>query len=281
MKADIDGLVARIAPDPGPGMTPGGRELLDEITAVRAEPVAGTSSWRRLRVALPVTAALAAVVLAVTWALPGDSRSLGLGAGPAAALDVTTKGGYYLVTVEDMYADPARYQAQLRRLGLDITLELVPATPAMWGTAVGPGPIGGGITTIEGTGDCLRRDPCTIGLKVPRDFRGQATIRLARKARPGEKYVLIAPIDAPGEPLHCTGYAGKTVDEVRALLRVRGVTNVRFATAEGAREQVPGSWIAHDGVMSAPDAALLLVGPTQDRPGAPGPVSSPGPCRPS
>ena len=36
---DVDALVARIAPDPGPGLTPLARELLMEIVSTTGEPL--------------------------------------------------------------------------------------------------------------------------------------------------------------------------------------------------------------------------------------------------
>ncbi|MEW9529099.1 hypothetical protein [Microbispora sp. NPDC049125] len=279
METDVDHLIAKIDPGSGPGMTPGGHELLEEITASSPAPVPERSPWIRRRVALPIAAAAAA--LAVGWVLPAGLT--GIAPSSAAALDVAREGGDYVITVKDLYAAPQRYQEQLRGLGLDITLKVVPATPARVGTNMAMPEVSDdqAITTIEGPGDCLRRDSCTLGIKVPEGYHGKMTILLARKARPGENYQMIAPIDAPGEPLHCTGYTGKTVDEVRSLLQARDVTEIRYATSGGGRDEVPGSWIVHDGVMSAPDRALLLVGPTQERPDAPGPVASPDPCRPA
>ncbi|GAA1000639.1 hypothetical protein GCM10009555_104000 [Acrocarpospora macrocephala] len=266
MTRDIDRLVTGIAvtTDQELGMTQGALDLFEEITAV---PVP-----ERRRIRSKVVLALAvgvAVTLGVSW-VPGT----------AAALDVVRDGGYYVITVKDLFADPERYQEQLRALGLNIRLELKPATPGQEGTML---PMHDdtavdGIKTIEGPGDCLGRGSCTIGLKVPVGYREEVTIVLARKALPSESYQVIAPIHASGQPLHCVPFVGKTVDAVRALLAARGVTTVKFARPDRTQKPTPGSWYVHDGVMSAPGEALLLVSPTLERPDVPGPVSNMDPC---
>ncbi|GIH23431.1 hypothetical protein Aph01nite_17410 [Acrocarpospora phusangensis] len=266
MTRDVDRLVTEIAgpADEELGMTPGALDLLEEITAV---PV---PERRRVRskVLLPLAVGVA-VTLGVSL-LPGT----------AAALDVVRDGGYYVITVKDLFADPERYQEQLRALGLNIRLEVKPATPAQEGTML---PIHFGdsadeIRTIEGPGDCLGRGSCAIGLKVPIGYRESVTIVLARKALPGEKYKVLAPINAAGQPLHCVPFVGKTVDEVRALLAARGVNTVTFARPDRTQKPTPGSWYVHDGVMSAAGQALLLVSPTPQRPDVPGPAFTLDPC---
>ena len=47
---------------------------------------------------------------------------------------------------------------------------------------------------------------------------------------------------------------------------------VTFTDGHGTRSSVPGSWYVHEGVLSGPGRALLLVAPTLKRPDAPGPV---------
>jgi hypothetical protein len=295
MKHDIDSVIVRIAPPRGPGRTPGAGELFEEITTVTAataDPAAVPSgparfprvrrlgraaASRRGRLVLP----LAALVIALSWLVPGV---FGLGARPAsAALDIKQEGGYYIVTVKDVFADPKIYQAQLHEHGLDISLKLSPASPSLVGQMLVADPKMNGLTNaemahrkdlivpIESQGCASAPVPCTIGVKVPVGYQGKATIYLGRQARPGEAYRSMAPIDGPGEVLHCVDFRMKTVDQVVAILKERGVPNVGFATAEGPRSSVPGSWIVHDGVMSAADRALLLVGPTLKRPDAPGP----------
>ncbi|GLW23876.1 hypothetical protein Mame01_39190 [Microbispora amethystogenes] len=283
MRRDIDHLLAGTAPAPGPGMTRGARELLEEITShameepetAGAEPGPGNPRrWRRWGLSV-----VAALVAALGLAGPGF---LGLGAGPAAAaLDIRQENGFYVVMVRDLYADPEVYQEQLRGLGLNVSLRLVPASPSLVGriwegtvrtggerTAEG-GRRKDAIETIDG---CLTADfPCAIGLRIPVGYTKKIDITLGRRGREGERYTLIASVDAPGEPLHCTGFRGERVDRVIALLRSRGVPDAVFVTADGDRATVPGSWYVHEGVLRSAGSARLLVGPTHGRPDVPGP----------
>src|SRR5262245_17582003 len=110
----LDDLVRSIAPDPGPGMTPGAGELMREIAA---RPRTRPHRSRRSRLAR--AAGLAALL---TWTLPLTGPA-------AAALDVARDGDYYVVTVKNLFAEPAAYARQLRVWGLHVQLEVVPAAP--------------------------------------------------------------------------------------------------------------------------------------------------------
>ncbi|MET8334091.1 hypothetical protein ABZV14_29510 [Streptosporangium canum] len=291
---DIDHVVAGIAPDPGPGMTPGARELFDEITTAPAvAPAPGRPRWsvpgliaRRLaanvprrRFAVPIIAGLAASTVILSWVLPG-----GYGTAPAsAALDIKREGDYYVITVKDLYAAPKLYERELNARGLDIRLQLAPTSPSMAGQMfVMNGGIEGlrqgrvvpeqdSIRTIEAPGSCVRFAGCPIGLKVPVGFKERGEIFLGRAARPGEYYTMPPGIDMPGEPLHCVDYINKTVDKVRAMLRQRGVEPefTHYGARKGEKPSVPGGWYVHDGVMSAAGKARVLANPTTN--GAPHP----------
>ncbi|MFF3670770.1 hypothetical protein [Microtetraspora malaysiensis] len=204
--ARIDRLVEQIAPDPGPGMTPLARELLDEITSTPAA-VARSSRWRprlmwsrgmwgravRTRPA-GAAGAIAVLLAATAW----------LGSAPAsAALDIEREGDQYVVTVKDMFAEPAMYERELRARGLKIELQVVPVPSSMVGeTLVLDGtPSSSGVSRIPAPGEC--RNPfsfCSIGLRIPVNYRKQVVVFLGRPARPGERYGLMTPIDLPGEP---------------------------------------------------------------------------------
>ena len=96
------------------------------------------------------------------------------------------------------------------------------------------------------------------------DFKEKADIFLGRNARPGEDYMMPPGLDVPGEPLHCVDYINKTVDEVRAMLRDRGVEPefTYYGDKKGDSASVPGNWYVHDGVMSAAGKARVLADPT-------------------
>ncbi|WP_169946947.1 hypothetical protein [Microbispora sp. H11081] len=260
---EIDRLVAGIAPDPGPGTTPIAMELLEEITSV---PVPERRrSWfglprRRRWTAVPVLAALTALL------------SFGVAQAPAsAALDIELVDDHYVITVKDLLAEPEVYQRELRARGLDITLDLVPTSASLTGQIVvindmdrlrsgEPVPGDGPITTIDAPGSCERFAGCPVGLKVPVDFDKKAEVTLGRRAMPGERYKMPPGIALPGEPLHCVDYVNKSVAEISALLRERGVTPSYIQYGKASGPSAPGGWYVHDGVMSADGQALLLVG---------------------
>lgn len=131
-------------------------------------------------------------------------------------------------------------------------------------------PDDGPITTIDGPGPCERPDGCPVGLKVPVDFDKKASVILGRKAQAGEKYRMPPGIARPGEPLHCVAYVNKSVAEVSALLRERGVTPSYISSGKPSSPSAPADWYVHDGVMSADGQALLLVGAKPGTPAAPG-----------
>jgi hypothetical protein len=269
-----------------PPMGDGTRELLAEITAVPREPGPAASPGRRRRairrrIAVPLVAALAAAVLIAGWLLPGTS----LGPRPAAALDVKRDGDYYVITVKDLFADPARYETQLRDLGIDISLKVVPVSPSLEGSIFPPFDMringlsfdemsrrSDLISPIESPGACGRADSCTIGLKIPVDykpykdarFKGESAIGLGRKARPGERYQSFGQLNNPGEPLECVDFVNKPVSQVTNLLRERHLTVATIAIPlKGHRTSVPGSWYVHEGWLTEPGKALLVADATR------------------
>ncbi|GII77391.1 hypothetical protein Sru01_23730 [Sphaerisporangium rufum] len=275
MNADIDRLVASIAPGAGPGVTPGALEMMDEITATGPAPAARRRSWpaglawpsaRRMR----LVAGFAALAVVTGWVLPG-----GFGAGPAAALDVRRSGGFFVVVVKDLYADPGRYRRELASLDLRIGIRVEPASPSAVGqvfvsaedraTARAKGthavPSSPDITAIEDRKVCGYWEKCTIGVRIRIGYRGTGEISLGRPARPGEQYTMPGWLAAPGEPLHCVDFVNRRKAEVVRMLREHGVRDVTFAGYRAPVPDAPDSWYVHDGVMSSAGHALLLVDP--------------------
>ncbi|MFE3451305.1 hypothetical protein ACFXJ8_20510 [Nonomuraea sp. NPDC059194] len=269
MNADLDRVVAHLAPDPGPGLSDGARQLMHEIMEGDPAPVAKPSAgrWRpgwRLR--LTAVGAVAAAVLGATWLGPSW---LGLGPDPVAALDIKQEDGYYVITVKDLYADPDNYEAQLQAAGLDISLRVEPVSAAFEGQVF---PTSGEryvteFEPIEEPGDCGKVGGCPVGLKIPIGFKGSADIRLGRAARPGEKYRSITSFDALGEPMHCVPYMNKPVAEVREMLRQRGVTIEEFSVGDPNRQpgnsetkaSVPDSYLVNGGSLTEPGKAMVSV----------------------
>jgi hypothetical protein len=294
--AEITADAAPAAPPAPPAAAahrPAGRRSLSH-TLRRTVP--RRPARHRLVVALAAGLAAAAVVL--SWIVPG---ALGLGSRPAAAapLDIRRQGAFYIITVKDLVAAPKRYEAQLRAHGIPLSLRVVPASPSVVGTIDGPfDPRYDGLTrrqiaertdlvsSIERPGDCAARHTCVIGLRVPVNYkvapnpayREMSQITLGRAARPGEKYQILAPLQAPGEPLYCVAFIKKRVDRVLALLRAHGVARAQFYDGTAMRISVPGSWYAQEGFLSEPGKATLLVSPTRTRPDVPGPIMTGDMC---
>ncbi|GGO20008.1 hypothetical protein GCM10010116_40130 [Microbispora rosea subsp. aerata] len=277
---DLHRLVAAIAPDPGPGMTPTALELLEEIVSGPApaprrrratEAVIGAARavLRGPRL-VPVIVALTAVLLAVGWLVPGAP---GLGPAPAsAALEIKRDGDHYVVMFRDLYAAPASYQRELRQRGLDVDVRLVPAAAASAGRVVyfdGTRDLSA-IKPIKAPGECVRPFGCPIGFRIPVGFRGHATVLVGRPARPGERHGFSEAVDMEGRPFHCVDYVNKTVARVLPLLRERDVRAEFVSYTFAARPSAPADWYVHEGVMVADGQALLLVNPTPNprpRPG--------------
>src|SRR5580692_9508503 len=269
-----------------------------------AAPLAGRG--RRWLLAAPVAARLAVAALIVAeLAGPGhqagpaaaqsprttaEPRPAGSAAQTAQALSFTTSDGWITVVVRNPLADEARYRAEFAAHHLDITFNLVPASPSIVGTVVYIGQSAGSsqIQTITARGRCYTGgggSECPVGVRIPADFHGQAEIVFGRAARPGEQYESTAPATAPGEVMHGLKFVGDTVTQVLALLRSRHVTvgdyNFDKQGYGGANvHHVPGSWYVYDADPWAPGQVMLMVGPTPTQPPAgppqPGtPVPSP------
>ncbi|MCC5577998.1 hypothetical protein IMZ11_20435 [Microtetraspora sp. AC03309] len=257
--ARLDRLVERIAPDPGPGMTPLALDLLDEITSAAPATPARPRRWRswfvrsgERRPRLVAAAGALAALLAVT---------AGLGVTPAsAALDIEREGDEYVVTVNDLFAEPAMYQRELRARGLSIELQVIPVSAGTVGQllVLDGTRTGSGVTRMQAPGECARSFGCPIGLRIPVNYRKDVVVFLGRPARAGERYGLMISIDSPGEPFHCVDFINKTVAEVEPMLRARGLKGT--FTAYQAKT-VPGDWYVYAGTLTAPGEALMVTNP--------------------
>ncbi|MFD8560214.1 hypothetical protein ACWDOR_23430 [Streptosporangium canum] len=258
MNSNIDEVVRNLAPDPGPGLTPVAQEMMNKIMDAEPAPTALPTlrRWRPL-VALPIAAA----VIAAGWAVPSI-----LSATPASALDIKEEGGYYVIEVKDLYTNPEVYESQLRGVGLDISLRLIPASPSLVGlispdSSVPDGSISPNkIETIDQPGQCDRRSGCPIGLKIPKDFTGSAEVTLGREGRPGEEYQIITGIDSPGEPLHCVPFYNKPAGEVRALLKDRGLDIQKFSIVGPAWWEGTAEDEEPEAKTSVPDSMHVIGG---------------------
>jgi hypothetical protein len=148
---------------------------------------------------------------------------------------------------------------------------VIPATAAFEGQVFPTSPDNRYLTEITGIyppGPCGNLDGCAIGVKIPVDFKGTASIDVGRKARPGERFQNSTLWDAKGEPMHCVPYYNKTVAEVRAMLRERGITIEKFVVADPSRkdaldyeevDSVPDTLLVHGGFLTEPGRTRVHV----------------------
>jgi hypothetical protein len=250
---------------------------------------------KRLLIGVPVAATLAVAGLIVT-SLGAPGQHLGpVAVGPpkaqAAVLSFTRQGGFIKVIVRNPLADPKRYRAEFAKYHLDISLSLVPASPSIVGTLVAEslssGSAANQLKPITATGRCSTGgggNVCPVGVRVPVDFHGSATLVFGRAARPGEQYESSAQADSPGEVMHGLHYEGKTVAAVLAMLAKRGVSVPQWRVQRGGqcytdvRRTVPGNWLVYQAVPWAPGQVLLWaaktlpVGDCTPVPGSPAPT---------
>src|SRR5438105_2140487 len=190
---------------------------------------------RRWRVAAVVAAAVAGLVFGLPALLP--SGAPGGARRAAAAVSFTNDGRYIVAVITDPQADSADLRAAFQQHGLDIALQLLPVSPSLVGKVVFED------DSADGNGSAIETlyDPnagcttpggleCPIGLRIPVDFTGHATIALGRAAQPGEVYASSNDAWAPGEALHCSGLLGMTVQQALPVLAQRGLTAVWRST---------------------------------------------------
>jgi hypothetical protein len=232
---------------------------------------------RRLLIGLPAAGALAvAGLIAASLGSPGQKVgpvTVGPPKAQAAVMSITRHGGYLDVIVTNPLADARKYREEFARLGLNIMLTLVPASPSLVGTLVyfeAPA----SIKPITAVGKCWTGgsgSTCPVGVRVPLDFKGSAVITFGRAARPGELYETTAPANAKGEAMYGLNYVGKTAAAVIAMLAARHVTVGDYwfqnASCEGVnRRSMPGSWYVTGADPWAPGQVSLQVSKTWPAP---------------
>ncbi|GIH79424.1 hypothetical protein [Planobispora longispora] len=190
---------------------------------------AGTA-WR-------VAAGAAVLVGAVMAAVLGPSLVPGGAAGAksyaSAAIDIVQEGGNWVARIKDPLAEHERYREGFESLGLDVTLELVPASPSLVGQPVVPmfhpgapgpsGPAGEFSAGVEPEGCTPGALGCHLAFRIPVGFTGEVRAQLGRPARPGEPYQTGAAATAEGEALEGVTVSGRTVAQVLADVRERGL----------------------------------------------------------
>jgi hypothetical protein len=278
--------------------------LANEIT--QTHPAPGSSRYapggragrttrrKRLLIGVPAAAALAiGALVASSVATPSGHVgpiSVGPARAQAAVLSVAKRGRFLYVIVKNPVADPKKYRAEFARYHLHISLQLVPASPSIAGSLVAETESAGSgsqLKAITAVGRCFTGgggNECPVGVRVPVDYRGTATLVFGRAARKGEQYESAGQATARGEAMHGLNYVGKTVAAVLAMLAARHVTVPQWRVQNlhcytESRRTVPGSWHVYQAVPWAPGQVLLWASRTLPvpacRPSAASPVATP------
>ncbi|MUL43041.1 hypothetical protein FZ103_18010 [Streptomonospora sp. PA3] len=255
----VDPLVARLRPqvsaseelDPA---RPAARELRAAITEKNEEPaVAPKRTVRRLLIAVPVAAVLAAGGVAATALMPASAP------GPvapqeAAALEIDVADGVVVAEVKDPTADPQRYAEEFAEHGLKVDLSLVPASPSMVGKLVyldsdmkSQNRDDRDVEVIESPEQCTPDGGCPVGVRIPEGYRNHVQLVFGRAPGDGEKYEATGAEDTKGQDL-----VGMTVAEAELVLRNRGLAVAEYrvekpAPAGGAPAPSPSAAGASDG----------------------------------
>lgn len=224
------GRLARVAPgeSAGDASGAGARTLLASITTEPRASV-GTRRYgpRRLVPGL-VVAALLATGIVVGPSLLGDGHGVALSYA-SSEIDVKKEGDAYVARVKDPFADRAAYRRAFQAVGLDVDLLVVPVSPSQVGALIEGGNEGGGPGTalsagIEGPQGCtVPQQGCYLLVRLPADVGGRTWFTVGRQARPGEDYAGHNSATLPGEDLAGVKVSGRTVGQVMAEVRGRGL----------------------------------------------------------
>ncbi|TMR89705.1 hypothetical protein [Nonomuraea basaltis] len=176
---------------------------------------------RRLLVGAPVTAGLVAIALTVSALPSGNATSYA-----NAAIDVRQEGDAWVARIKDPLAEYEKYREAFGAVGLDVELQLVPASPARVGDLVmagGVGPSGHFSGGLEPEGCRIGQTGCHLTFRVPAGFEGRVRAQLGRPAADGETYQAAARATDAGEMLEGVQVEGRSVSQVLSEIRKRGL----------------------------------------------------------
>ncbi|TCC43046.1 hypothetical protein [Kribbella sindirgiensis] len=247
-------------------------ELADAVTADASTPVVHplrrSQPSRRLALVAACTLLIAGVVAATVVNRPDQSQPQ--------ALSFTERGDKLIVRVVDPNADPKRYNAEFKKMGLDVTVLSVAVSPPWVGKMISfsgrnekdmsqlrmlePGEQCNGTLNASDPG-------CQEGVELPKNYDGKTEIQFGRVAKPGEMYVhTSSSATDKGEVLAGLTVKNKTIDQVLPLVRSRGVREIEYLTSDGPKHEPvkspPGNWYVDDASTYAEGVVSLYVSPT-------------------
>jgi hypothetical protein len=244
------------------------RELMGQPLAPRTRSLVSPSGSVLLAAAAAV---LIAVVVAISQVVlsPGHAEARGV--------HIVRSGGYIEATIDDPTAPTASMQAAFDEASLNITVSVLPSSPSVAGTIefmdvpASFEPIYGGSCISDGaltdSGELIRT-PCVIGMRVPADFSGYASIQVNGTPPAGQPYETMADAFAPGEVLHCTGIGGMTVAEAVPILQGLDVTPIWHVYAGGdiVDEASVDNFFIRDAIPDSLGMVSLFVQPDPPSP---------------
>jgi hypothetical protein len=252
--------------------TAGAEDLLQRILATDA----AQPSMARIR---PKPRPSRVLAVAATVALLGASlwvaSSMIIRPKDALAVTFGERKGYISAVFTDPAAAKETIDAAFAKRGFDIHVSLVPASPSLVGTvgAMSEDPLAQqhDIKVLYDTG-CWTEgggQRCPIGLLIPKDFAGHASIEVGQAAQPGKTYELGNQAFFPGEDLHCSGIAGMTVEQAMPVLQDLGV-RVMWRSMDQSIDDVRGidpsavahQYVQYDGETVASGLDWVWVSPT-------------------
>lgn len=276
---DIDAVTRELNPAPTTEVSEAAwSQLSDGITAASTasttdQQVISLDTHRRTARPrlLSVAAAgllIAGVIAAAVVNRPGDVR--------IEALSFTSQGDKLIVRVVDPTADPKQYNAEFRKMGLDVKVTAVPVSP----------PFVGGIVSYSArnseemaqvhrlepgekcSGTLTAADPgCQEGLELPKDFDGKTEIQFGRAAKPGEMYWhSSSSATEKGESLAGLDIENKTVSQVLPMIAAKNVKVVSYYDSRDTPQfddigKPADNWYVHGASAFGPGEVTLYVGP--------------------
>ncbi len=228
----------------------------------------------------PATAFLAAglaMLIAVVTVLAFAGQSIvSPTKAKAAGVHFARHAGYIDATIDDPSAPAESMEAAFVQYGLNITVNVIPASPSLVGTITFMDTPSSFKPIYGPEGSCLLpggATRCVIGMRVPSDFSGSATIVVDGTAAPGQAYSSVNDALAPGEVLHCSGIRGMSVSEAAPILQKLGVTPI-WRTYDGtdpaggvSQSSVENQFIT-DTLPASLGTVYLWVQPTPPSPSA-------------
>ncbi|GAA2083754.1 hypothetical protein [Actinomadura alba] len=204
----------------------GAQALLAAIVAEEPAPAPRRRPLKRILPAATATAALAAAALIGPSVVNGKGTATSYA---SSAIEVWKEGDRWKSRIKDPFADPAEFEKAFRAIGVDVTLELEPASPRFVGQifesgAVLRGKSGTSFFTVdqEPEGCALTSPGCTMLLSFSTNTAGQH-FKVGRPAKPKEAYEDSALATTKSGSLAGYRVDEKTVREVVPEIEKRGL----------------------------------------------------------